>query len=64
MPTPNITQTTPEIPNADSAPKSVTNTPVPQNPMMPAILTSRMAKDQAKKDLKELSRITGINYTL
>ena len=61
---PNITQVTPEIPNAASAPQKVTKTPVPQTPFAPTVLTSSMARDQAQKDLKELSRLTGVNYTL
>lgn len=62
---PNITQLQPEIPNAMDAPKRVTETPIPETPYLtPSVITSSPAKKQAKKDLKELSRITGIQYNL
>lgn len=61
---PNITQVIPEIPNAEQPPQRVTDTPVPETPFSPAVMTSSIARDQAKKDLKRLSEITGINYSL
>ena len=61
----NLTQVIPEIPNAESPPQRVTNTPIPETPYLsPVIVTSSMAKKQARKDLEELSRITGTNYQL
>ena len=63
MPDLNITQMQPEIPNAESAPKRVTNSTVPQTPYFsPSIVTSSLARKQAKKDLQDLSKLTGINY--
>lgn len=62
---PNITQIQPEIPNAPNPPKQVTDSPIPETPYIsPVIVTSSMAKKQAKKDLKELSEITGQQYNL
>lgn len=65
MPDVNITQLQPEIPDAPNAPQKVTDSYIPETPFMsPVIVTSSMAKKQAKKDMQELSRITGINYQL
>lgn len=65
MPDINLTQLQPEIPNAENPPKRVTNSPIPETPYLtPSIITSRMAREQAKKDLQELSRITGRQYNL
>lgn len=62
MPDVNITQLQPEIPNAGNPPQRVTDSPVPSTPFSPAVMTSSIAREQAKKDLKRLSEITGINY--
>ena len=60
----NITQVQPEIPDAGAPPQQVTPNPIQQTPYMsPVVLTSRMAKDQSKKNLAELSRLTGRQYT-
>lgn len=65
MPNLNITQIQPEIPQAESAPQRVTDTPVQETPYAtPVVVTSRLAREQAKKDLRELSRITGAQYNL
>jgi len=61
----NITQIQPEIPQAGEAPQRVTDTPVSETPYSsPVVITSQMAKDRARKQLEELSRLTGTNYTI
>lgn len=60
----NITQIQPEIPDAGAPPKQVTDVPVQQTPYLsPVVVTSRLAKEQTKKNLAELSRLTGRQYT-
>lgn len=65
MPDLNITQLQPEIPSAPNAPQRVTDRTIPETPyLMPSVVTSQMARKQAKKDLEELSRLTGQQYNL
>lgn len=55
----------PEIPNAPNPPQRVTDSPIPETPYIePTVMTSRLAREQAKKDLAELSRLTGRQFNI
>lgn len=65
MPDINLTQMQPEIPNAANPPQKVTDSTIPETPYFtPTIVTSSLAKKQARKDLQTLSELTGNNYQL
>ncbi len=64
----NLSQFIPEVPNAAAPPQEVLeiqqDTPFMTSPVGPAVLTSRKARDITKRNLEELSMLTGRQYNL